>query len=123
MLQILIGILYTVTGFIITDAPLASLALLTLMLAGFFVIAGSFWIISALVDKYPQWGWYLFNGVITLLLGLIIFRSFRQLPEEPSGVFWIIGLMVGLELFFNGWTWVALSLVIKKLPQIDKNLS
>ncbi len=120
MVQILIGILYMVAGFVITDAPLASLALLTLMLAGFFVIGGGFRIVTALVEKYPQWGWSLFNGVVTLMLGLIIFRSFRQLPEEPSGVFWIIGLMVGLELLFNGWTWIMLSLVIKKLPQIDE---
>ena len=123
MLQILIGILYSVTGFVITEAPIVSLALLTIMLAGFFVIAGSFRIVTALVEKYPQWGWYLFNGVITLMLGLIIFRSFRQLPEEPSGVLWIIGLMVGLELLFNGWTWIMLSFVIKKLPQVAKNLA
>ena len=123
MLQILIGILYAVTGFVITEAPIASLALLTIMLAGFFVIAGSFRIVTALVEKYPQWGWYLFNGVITLMLGLIIFRSFRQLPEESSGVLWIIGLMVGLELLFNGWTWIMLSFVIKKLPQVAKNLA
>ncbi len=117
MVQVLIGLLYMVTGFVITEAPLASLALLTLMLAGFFVIAGSFRIVTALVDKYPQWGWYLFNGVVTLMLGLIIFRSFRSLPEEPEGVFWIIGLLVGLELLFNGWTWIMLSLAIRKLPQ------
>jgi uncharacterized membrane protein HdeD (DUF308 family) len=121
MVQILIGILYMVAGFVITDAPLTSLALLTLMLAGFFVIAGGFRIVTALVEKYPQWGWSLFNGVVTLMLGLIIFRSFKQLPEQPSGVFWIIGLMVGLELLFNGWTWIMLSLAIKKLPQIDEN--
>ncbi len=122
MVQILIGLLYVVTGFIITDAPLTSLALLTLMLAGFFVIAGGFRIVTALVEKYPQWGWYLLNGVVTLMLGLIIFRSFKHLPEEPSGVFWIIGLLVGLELLFNGWTWIMLSLAIKKLPARARRL-
>ncbi len=120
MVQILIGLLYMVTGFVITDAPITSLALLTLMLAGFFVIAGGFRIVTALVEQYPQWGWYLFNGVVTLMLGLIIFRSFKQLPEEPSGVFWIIGLLVGLELLFNGWTWIMLSFAIKRLPQADQ---
>ncbi|MBB3209469.1 uncharacterized membrane protein HdeD (DUF308 family) [Rhodopirellula rubra] len=116
MLQILVGIVYLVTGFVITDAPLTSLALLTLMLAGFFVIAGGFRIVTALIVQYPQWGWHLFNGVVTSMLGLIIFRSFRQLPEEPSGVLWIIGLLVGLELLFNGWTWIMLALVMRKLP-------
>lgn len=116
LVQILVGILYVVAGFIITDAPLASIAVLTLMMAGFFVVGGAFRIVSALVDKYPQWGWALLNGIITLLLGLIIFRMFRHLPEEPEGVLWIIGLMVGIELLLNGWTWVMLSFAIKNLP-------
>ncbi|TWU44184.1 acid-resistance membrane protein [Novipirellula aureliae] len=118
MMQILIGLLYMVAGFVITDAPIASLALMTLMLAGFLVIGGGFRIVTALVEKYPQWGWSLFNGVVTLMLGLIIFRSFRQLPEEPSGVLWIIGLMIGIELLFNGLNWIMLSLAIKKLPNL-----
>jgi uncharacterized membrane protein HdeD (DUF308 family) len=121
MLQILVGILYIVAGFVITEAPVVSLAFLTLMLAGFLVIAGGFRIVSALVERYPQWGWFLFNGVVTLMLGLIIFRSFKQLPEEPSGVLWVIGLMVGLELLLNGWTWIMLSFAIKNLPRPENN--
>ena len=121
MLQMLVGILYMVTGFVITEAPLISLAFLTLMLAGFFVIAGGFRIITALMEKYPQWGWSLVNGIVTLLLGLIIFRSFKQLPEEPTGVLWIIGLMIGLELLFNGWTWIMLSFAVKNLPQTEES--
>ena len=123
LIHILIGLLYIVAGFVITDAPLTSIAMLTRMLAGFFVIAGGFRIVTALVEKYPQWGWALVNGIVTLLLGLIIFRAFRQLPEEPERVFWIIGLLVGLELLFNGWTWIMLSFAIKKLPRNDENPS
>ncbi len=122
MVQLLIGILYMVAGFVITEAPLVSLTFLTLMLAGFFVIAGGFRIVTALVEKYPQWGWSLVNGIVTLLLGLIIFRSFKQLPEEENGlgVLWIIGLMVGLELLFNGWTWIMLSFAVKNLPEVEE---
>lgn len=116
LVQILVGILYVVAGFVITDAPLTSVAVLTLMMAGFFVVAGAFRIVSALVDRYPQWGWSLLNGIVTLMLGFIIFRLFRRLPEEPTAVLWIIGLMVGIELIFNGWTWIMLSLAIKNLP-------
>ena len=119
MMQILIGLLYIVAGFVITDAPLTSLALLTLMLAGFFVIGGGFRIVTALLEKYPLWGWSLFNGVVTLMLGLVMFRSFKKLPEEPTGVLWIIGLMVGVELLFNGLNWIMLSLAIRKLPEVN----
>ncbi len=121
MVHILVGLLYVVAGYVITDAPLQSIAMLTLMLAGFLVVGGAFRIISALVDKYPQWGWALVNGVISLALGLIILRGFKQLPEEPNGVLWIIGLLVGIEILFNGWTWIMLSLALRKLPKTSES--
>jgi uncharacterized membrane protein HdeD (DUF308 family) len=121
--QILVGLLYAVAGYVITDAPLESTALMTLMLAGFFVVAGGFRIVTALVDKYPQWGWALLNGIVTLLVGLVIFRSFRLFPDEPDKIFWIIGLLVGVELLFNGWTWIMLSIAVKRLPAPDEDVS
>ena len=30
---------------------------------------------------------------------------------------WVIGLIVGLELLFHGWTWIMLALAIKQLPK------
>lgn len=117
MAHILMGLLYTVAGFAITDAPLESAALLTLLLASLFVVAGAFRIVSALVEKYPQWGWALLNGVVTLLLGLIIFRSFKRFPDDPEKIFWVIGLLIGLELLFNGWTWIMLSFAVRNLPE------
>jgi uncharacterized membrane protein HdeD (DUF308 family) len=121
--HILSGLVYVVAGFMITEMPVESLALFTLMLAGLFVVGGSFRIVMALIEKYPQWGWGLVNGIVTLLLGLIIFRAFRHLPDGPSGVLWVIGLFVGLELLFNGWTWIMLSFAIKKLPRTEENAS
>lgn len=121
MLQILVGLLYTVAGFTITEAPRESAVLLTLILAGFFLVVGGFRTVSALVEKYPSWGWGLLNGVITLMLGLVIFRSFRRFPEEPERVFWIIGLLIGIELIFNGWTWIMLSFALKNLPEPEQS--
>jgi uncharacterized membrane protein HdeD (DUF308 family) len=123
MVQILVGLLYTVAGFAITDAPLESAAVLTLMIASLFVVGGGFRIATALMNKYPQWGWALLNGVVTAMLGLIIFRSFKRLPDEPGGVLWIIGLLVGLELLFNGWTWIMLAFAVKNLPDPEENAS
>jgi len=120
LLQILVGLLYTVAGFAITEAPRESAVVVTLMLAAFFVVVGGFRIVSALVDKYPKWGWALLNGIITLMLGLVIFRSFKRFPDEPERVFWIIGLLIGVELLFNGWTWIMLSFALKNLPDPEE---
>jgi uncharacterized membrane protein HdeD (DUF308 family) len=110
MVQLLIGILYLVMGFMVTEKPLAGAGMLTLFIAAFCIVAGIFRTVAALSLRYPYWGWSLLNGMITLLLGLIIYRQF------PASAVWVLGLLVGLELFFHGWTWIMISLAIKKIP-------
>jgi uncharacterized membrane protein HdeD (DUF308 family) len=45
---------------------------------------------------------------VSLLLGLLVYK---QWPE--SGL-WVIGLFVGIELIFNGWAWIMLSLCVRQ---------
>ena len=115
MLQLLVGVLYVMAGFAIRDAPLESTALLTMFIAAFFIVVGVFRIIVALVERFPQWGWALLNGVVTLMAGVIIYDTY------PVSALWVIGLLVGLELLFNGWTWIMLSVVIHNLPGLRDN--
>lgn len=110
LLQVLVGVLYVMAGMAIRDAPIESTALLTMFTAAFFIVVGIFRIVVSLIERFPQWGWALFNGVVTLLAGIIIYDSY------PISALWVIGLLVGLELLLNGWTWIMLSLVIRKLP-------
>jgi hypothetical protein len=35
----------------------------------------------------------------------------------PSTGLWVIGLFVGIDLIFNGWAWIALSLALRKTPE------
>ena len=111
LVQLLVGILYVIVGSMITDKPLQSAAALTLFVAAFCIVVGAFRTVAALVVRYPYWGWSLLNGMITLLLGVVIYRQF---PE--SGI-WLLGLLVGLEMLFHGWTWIMLSLAIRRIPQ------
>lgn len=122
MLQLLMGLLYLVGGFIIADAPVASAAIFTLLLAGFLVVAGVFRIVFALMERCPQWGWVLVNGIASLLVGVIIFKSFRKFSEgESTSVLWIIGLLVGIELIFYGWSWVMLAFSVKSIPEVEES--
>ena len=115
LLQLLVGILYVMVGMAVRDSPLESTALMTMFMAAFFIVVGSFRIIVSVVERFPQWGWALINGVVTLLAGLIIYDSF------PFSALWVIGLLVGLELLFNGWTWIMLSLVIRQIPESEES--
>jgi uncharacterized membrane protein HdeD (DUF308 family) len=116
LLQLLIGILYLVVGFMITDTPGRSLVAITALLAAFFIVAGLFRIVAALIVRFPYWGWALLNGAITLLLGLVIYRHFSQSPFPTA--LWVVGILVGVEMLFHGWTWIMLSLAIRKIPEL-----
>lgn len=109
LLQLLVGILYLIVGIAIMDAPADATAVMTLFIAAFFIVVGIFRTVAALVLKFPQWGWALLNGIITLLVGIMIYKHF------PESAVWLIGLLVGIEMIFNGWTWVMLSLAVRNL--------
>lgn len=111
LLQVLVGILYIVTGIVMTDVPAEAVAVLTLFVAASFVVSGIFRIVAALTEKFPQWGWVLLNGLITMMIGIMIIKTF------PQSAIWVIGLLIGLEMIFNGWTWIMLSLAIRNLPE------
>jgi uncharacterized membrane protein HdeD (DUF308 family) len=110
-LHVLFGILYLVVGLLMIEHPGVAADALTLMLAASFLAGGLLRIVVALTHRFPNWGWVLLNGVITFLLGFMIWR---QWPEASE---WIIGLFVGIELIFTGWSWVALALAARSIPK------
>ena len=107
--HLLIGVLYTLVGFMILDHPQDSAIQLTLIIAIFLIIGGVFRIVFALSERFTGWGWVLLNGAVTLLLGMLVYK---QWPE--SGL-WVIGLFVGIEMIFNGWAWIMLSLGLRRV--------
>lgn len=112
LLHLLIGILYVITGYMIVDAPVESTVQLTLVVALFLLISGLFRIVASLMLKFHDWGWVLLNGMVTLLLGLFIYKHW------PSDGLWVIGLFVGIDMIFNGWAWVMLSLGLRSAKKL-----
>lgn len=110
LLTMFIGLLYIVAGMFILNHPIEATVELTLMLAFLFIVSGMFRIITALMLRFPLWGWPLLNGVISLLLGVMIYKQW------PASGLVVIGVFVGIELIFNGWGWVMFSLGLKNLP-------
>ena len=77
------------------------------MLAVLFLVVGLFRIAVALIDQLPSWGWLLFNGIVTVLLGLAIWRQW------PASGLWVVGMLVGIELIVNGVTWSVLAVGVR----------
>jgi uncharacterized membrane protein HdeD (DUF308 family) len=110
LLHLLIGILYTVVGFMISDEPVENAILLTKLIAIFLIVAGLFNIVAALLHRFHRWGWVLLNGCITLLMGVLINRQW------PGSGLWVIGLFVGIEMIFNGIGWIMLAIGLRSAP-------
>ncbi len=111
--QLFVGILYVVVGFMIQDAPIKTGLGLTVIIAAFFIVVGGFRIVSSLAVRYPYWGWSLLNGIVTFLMGVVIYRLFER---APVSALWVLGLLIGIEMLFHGWTWIMLSLAVHHLP-------
>jgi len=107
-LFLLLGILYAVAGLLMLQHPLLAAESLTLMLAAAFLVGGMFRIVVALVERIPYRGWILFNGAITVLLGLLIWQQW------PVSGLWVLGMFVGIDLIVNGVTWSVLAVNVRK---------
>lgn len=105
--SLLVGLLYGITGAIFIGKPIQSAAALTLLIGSLFVVSGSFKIVSSFIGRFANWGWLLFSGIISLVLGIMV------LAEWPSASLWLIGVFVGIDLIVYGWTWVILSISIR----------
>jgi uncharacterized membrane protein HdeD (DUF308 family) len=111
-LMLLMGVLYIIVGLLFLNRPVSALEALTLILACALMVGGTFRIVGSLMSRFPHWGWIFFSGVLDLILGILIWQQW------PFSGFWVIGLFVGIDMIFNGWTWVMLALRLKSLPKL-----
>jgi uncharacterized membrane protein HdeD (DUF308 family) len=96
-----------VTGLLLLQSPERGAMVITLLLAVYFVIAGIFRIVMALALQFPNWGWTLINGIITLALGVIVWGGW------PVSGLWVLGLFIGINLIFTGWARVMLAMALR----------
>lgn len=107
VLHALLGVLHVIVGMILIEQPLRAAEALTLMLAVAFMIGGAARLIYSLAHSFPGRGWVVLNGFVTLFLGLSIWQQW------PESSLWVIGLFIGIDLVFSGWSWVMLGLAVK----------
>ena len=110
-MHLLAGVLYLVLGVVILRRPIAAVETFTLVMAAAFMIGGLFRIIASIIHRYTGWVWVLINGIVTLVLGAMIWESW------PDSAFWVLGLFLGIELLFAGWSWVLTALAVRTLAR------
>jgi uncharacterized membrane protein HdeD (DUF308 family) len=109
-LSLLAGVLHLAVGVIVLDRPAEAVLIYTLLLAVFFFVEGLFRIIGALAGRFRHWGWMLFNGIVTLALGVMIWRQW------PLSGLYVVGLFLGINLVLSGASYIGLGLAARKLP-------
>jgi uncharacterized membrane protein HdeD (DUF308 family) len=108
LLELLSAVLYLGVGLMLLVDPLKGAVALTLILAVFLLVEGIFKIITALrVREHRGWGWLLASGIVSVVLGAMIWAQW------PASGLWVIGLLVGIQLLFTGWSLVMLALVAR----------
>src|SRR5208283_5278181 len=100
--RLLVGLAYVCFGGYLIARPAVGLASLFLV-EGILNIALFFKVRSVQGSS-----WFLIDGIITLLLGLMIYAQW------PSSSAWAIGTLVGVSLIISGVTRVMLSLAVRK---------
>ena len=110
--KLLVGVAYVCFGVYLILHPVLAVASLTLVLASLFLIEGVLDIV--LFVKMRSVGgstWVLLDGIITLLLGLMIYMQW------PSSSAWAIGTLVGVSMIISGVTRVMMSLAVRRAAQ------
>lgn len=104
-LWLFIGILQVVIGYLFLANPLGGVLTLTMLMSLFFAIEGVAKISFALMMRpMAHWGFVLFSGIAPLVLALIIWSGWPQTAD------WLLGLFLGINMLFAGWSLVKISL-------------
>jgi uncharacterized membrane protein HdeD (DUF308 family) len=111
LLNVLAGLLWLFVGGLIIARPTMAAAPLTFVLGLMFFVSGIFKLVVASMLRYPQWGWTIVDGCISILLAILI------LDQWPSSAFWVIGLFISIDLIFEGWAMVAMALASHRIEQ------
>jgi uncharacterized membrane protein HdeD (DUF308 family) len=108
--KLLVGLAYIFIGGYLLMHPLLGVASLTLLLASLFLIEGVLDVVLyARIRPAHGSGWLLFDGLVTLLLAVLIWRQW------PSSSAWAIGTLVGVSMIMSGVARVMMSLAVRRL--------
>jgi len=102
------GLLYLAGGVVAFVNPILGAMLLTLLLGASLIGLGALrlWIWFNYRSQ-EGWGWLAFSGVISVLAGLLIAWGW------PDNSVFIMGILLAIDLLFQGWALLFLGLALK----------
>ena len=110
-LYLLSALLRGFTGYLLVRYPITGAESLTLVLGSFFIVGGLFRAIGSGMAQFPNWGWAVFSGIVSVALGVMV------LWQMPITGLWFIGLAVGIDLIVDGIAVSSFASAIHHLPR------
>lgn len=106
--HVLIALVYVVAGALAVYDPVGAAVGLTLVIAIALLAAGTFRLaMSFQLRPSRGWWWPLVSGLVSIVLGGLIF------VQWPVSGLWVIGLFIAIELIVNGWAYIFVALAAK----------
>jgi uncharacterized membrane protein HdeD (DUF308 family) len=106
------ALLTVVVGVWLIVEPHNGTLTLTVVLGIYFLVVGSLRLGAALAARgRPGAGLVGLSGIAGIVIGILI------LAKLPSSADWAIGLLVGIDLIFAGWSLTSIALVGKDLAR------
>ena len=104
------ALLRGVTAYLLIRHPDAGAAGITMVLAVLFIVGGLFRVTTASALQFPRWGWTVFSGIISAVLGISI------LLVWPLASTYFIGMAIGVDLALDGAALLGFAAAIHSLP-------
>jgi uncharacterized membrane protein HdeD (DUF308 family) len=107
--KVLVAVLYLAVGGYLLANPHLGIAGLTLLLAILFFSEGVLNLVTYFVTRRSDnYLWLLVHGIISLLLGIMIWRRW------PSDKFLIFGIIVGISMIMSGLSRLLMALEARR---------
>lgn len=91
------GVLSAIAGVLLIAMPVPGVVTLTLLLCAALALGGVLRIAAGVQRRdVAGWPWRVASGVLSLILATLILVGF------PQSAFWILGLVLGVDLLFQG---------------------
>jgi len=108
-----LGLLTLICGIGVLAHPLLGLKFLTLLLAIYFIVEGIWKIIGSFgLRSVSGWPLMTLSGIVSLLLGIIIYRQW------PVSGLWAVGLLVGIDFLMTGASMIALAITVRRFNRM-----
>jgi uncharacterized membrane protein HdeD (DUF308 family) len=109
LLHVLVGAFYVIGGLLLMDEPVQGSIIITILVAVALIIGGILRIVIGIRHRHmPGWGLLVAGGVISLLVGLLLYISL------PWSGLWVVGTLIAVELVFHGVSWVQFGLALRR---------